>query len=124
MKASEITVRTELADIDDAFAEDLRINVYRIVQEALNNIVKHSGASTARVTARRTSGHVTLTIEDDGRGMLAKPRVYQPGAGGFGMTGMRERITLLSGSMQVESSAATGTLLTIQLPTTKSAAYE
>ncbi|WP_334236730.1 sensor histidine kinase [Terriglobus sp. ADX1] len=124
MKASEIIVQTELADIDDAFPEDLRINVYRIVQEALNNIVKHSEASTARVTARRSADTVTLTIEDDGRGMPAKPRIHQPGTGGFGMTGMRERITLLSGWMQVESSAATGTLLTIQLPISKSAAHE
>ncbi|WP_198137503.1 sensor histidine kinase [Terriglobus sp. TAA 43] len=120
MKASEITIQTELADIDDAFPEDLRINVYRIVQEALNNIVKHSEASMAKVTAFRMEDAVTLIIKDDGRGIAAKPRTYLPGGGGFGMTGMRERVTLLNGTLQVDSNAATGTLVRIELPIAKS----
>ncbi len=115
-RASEINVQTDLVNIDDVFAEDLRINVYRIVQEGLNNIVKHSGAATANVTVDRTGDKVILTIKDDGRGIPTKAQVPAPGKGGFGMSGMRERITLLNGSFHVESSAATGTLLQVQLP--------
>jgi signal transduction histidine kinase/streptogramin lyase len=114
--ASEIEIERDLADIDDAFPEDMRINLYRIVQEALNNVVKHSGATNAEVKILRNPVQVSLTIRDNGRGILEKPRTSIPGQGGFGMTGMRERITLLNGSFQVESSATTGTLLTIVLP--------
>ncbi len=119
-RASEISVRTDLADFDDVFPEDLRINVYRIVQEGLSNVVKHSGAKFATVTARRTLDYVTLTIHDDGRGITFTPHGPAPGPGGFGITGMRERTTLLGGSFTVQSSAAAGTLLTIQLPVTAS----
>ena len=122
MRASEITVRTNLADIDSVFKEDLRINVYRIMQEGLSNVVKHSGATTVTVTADQIGDLVNLTIQDDGRGIPTKPHVPAPGQGGFGMTGMRERITLLNGSFHVESSAATGTLLRIQLPISASRA--
>ncbi len=119
-RASEITVRTDLVNIDDVFTEDLRINVYRLVQEGLNNIVKHSGATTATVRVDRTGDIVVLTIQDDGRGIATKAQVPAPSQGGFGMSGMRERITLLNGSFHVESSAGTGTLLRIQLPTSAS----
>ncbi|WP_047498389.1 sensor histidine kinase [Terriglobus sp. TAA 43] len=115
-KASEIEIERDLADIDDAFAEDLRINLYRIVQEGLNNVVKHSEATHAEVKIYRDPQQVVLTIRDNGRGIAEKPKSSTPGQGGFGMTGMRERITLLNGSFHVESSATTGTLLTIQLP--------
>lgn len=115
-RASEIVVRTDLADIDDAFPEELRINVYRIVQEALNNVVKHSGATSADVTARRSGGTVTITVSDNGHGLSSERRIIMPGQGGFGMTGMQERATLLRGSLNIRSDAEAGTLLTIQLP--------
>lgn len=114
--ASDIEIEKDLADIDDAFPEDTRINLYRIVQEGLNNVVKHSGATRAEVRILRNPREVTLTIRDNGRGITEKPLSTIPGQGGFGMTSMRERITLLNGSFQVESSMTTGTLLTIMLP--------
>jgi signal transduction histidine kinase/sugar lactone lactonase YvrE len=117
--ASEISIEKDLADIDDAFPDDMQINLYRIVQEGLNNVVKHSGATNAEVRILRDPLQVTLTIRDNGRGMLEKPPTPIPGKGGFGLTGMRERITLLNGSFVVETSATTGTLLTIVLPVIK-----
>jgi len=115
-RASEIEIERDLADIDDAFPEDMRINLYRIVQEGLNNVVKHSGATSAEVRILRNPREVTLTIRDNGRGIAGKSQSQIPGQGGFGMTGMRERITLLNGSLEIESSGTTGTLLTIILP--------
>jgi signal transduction histidine kinase/ligand-binding sensor domain-containing protein len=114
-RASEITIRADVDDVDDAFPEDLRINVFRIVQEALNNIVKHSGAERATVVFRRNASTLVLIIADDGHGMTAEPGAVAPGHGGFGLTGMRERVTLLSGTLHIESDG-TGTLLTIQFP--------
>jgi signal transduction histidine kinase len=123
-KASDIVVEKDLANIDDAFAEDLRINVYRVVQEGLNNVVKHSGATNAKIKIRRNPQEVLLTIRDNGRGIAEKPRGAGPVEGGFGMTGMRERITLLKGSFQVESSETAGTLLTVLLPVFESSPNE
>ncbi|HEY4009333.1 MAG TPA: two-component regulator propeller domain-containing protein [Acidobacteriaceae bacterium] len=114
-RASEIEITTEIDDIDAAFDEDVRINFYRIVQEALNNVVKHSGASQASVVVKRTRSSVTLLISDDGKGLPADLR-SAAGAGGFGLTGMRERATLLKGTMQIRSDPRTGTLLSIEFP--------
>jgi signal transduction histidine kinase/ligand-binding sensor domain-containing protein len=120
-KASEITILDKIEDIDDAFPEDLRINLYRIVQEGLNNVVKHSGATTAEVEVHRRGDQIILTIRDDGRGMPNTPLSPSSGESGFGMTSMRERISLLRGFLDIESSAEEGTMLTIHLPLSKSA---
>ena len=70
-KSAGINISTKLDDIDDLFPEELRINFYRIVQEGLNNIVKHSEASQVNVSIQRTSERMVLTIQDDGRGFAA-----------------------------------------------------
>ena len=90
--------------------------VYRIVQEALTNAVKHSEARHASVVLRRKNGRVTVIVEDDGRG-------FDPAAAtqGIGLVGMRERVQLLDGRLVVESSAKPdghGTTLVAELPLT------
>ncbi len=66
-RATDIRFSTKIDDIDDCFPEDLRINFYRIVQETLNNIIKHSEARFAEIHIERTSRAVILTIHDDGK---------------------------------------------------------
>ncbi len=90
--------------------------VYRIVQEALTNAVKHAEARHASVVLRRKNGRVTVMVEDDGRG-------FDPAAAtqGIGLVGMRERVQLLDGRLVVESSAhpdGHGTTLVVELPLT------
>ena len=116
-RSSQIEITTELDNIDDVFPETLRINFFRIVQEALNNIIKHSGATQAQVTTTRSDKSVTLTISDNGRGLPGEPRTAADSMGGFGLTGMRERTTLLHGSMQIKSEINAGTTLIIIFPT-------
>jgi signal transduction histidine kinase len=115
-RASQIELTAEIADIDNAFQEDLRINVYRIVQEALNNIVKHSDASRGMVTVEKTKSSVVLTISDNGKGLPSEPHGVTAGPGGFGLTGIRERATLLKGTLQIKSETGNGTLLVIHFP--------
>lgn len=115
-RASQIELTAEIADIDNAFREDLRINVYRIVQEALNNIVKHSNASRGMVAAEKTKSSVVLTISDNGKGLPSEPHGVTAGPGGFGLTGIRERATLLKGTLQIKSETGNGTLLVIHFP--------
>jgi two-component system, NarL family, sensor histidine kinase DevS len=84
--------------------------LYRIVQEALTNVVKHAHARTVSILLTRKNGRVALVIEDDGRG-------FDPDepADGFGLQGMRERVDLLGGSLQVESRTGAGTTLAVEV---------
>jgi len=111
--ASGIQFTTELGDIDTFFPEDLRINFFRIVQEALNNAVKHSQATKAKVAAELKDGILSLTISDNGKGFPDGPSSGSRGPGGFGLTGIKERASLLNGSVRIRSQAGLGTELTI-----------
>ncbi len=115
-RASDIELSADIEDIDDAFPEDSRINVYRIVQEGVNNIVKHAHATHGTVTARRTRSSVVLTISDNGQGLPSEPRQPRPGGGGFGLTGLRERAMLMNGTLQIKSESGGGTLLVFHFP--------
>ena len=103
--------------IDDALPEESRISFYRIVQECLNNIVKHSGASQAKVSIRRAGGQVVMSISDNGRGFLAGAKVSAGSKSGFGLTGMAERASLLGGSCEIRSTPGNGTVVTVTIET-------
>lgn len=116
-RSSQIEITMDLDNIDEVFPETLRINFFRIVQEALNNIIKHSGATQAQVSTARSDKSVTLAISDNGRGLPSEPRAAADSMGGFGLTGMRERTTLLHGVMHIKSEMNVGTTLIIVFPT-------
>jgi signal transduction histidine kinase len=85
---------------------------YRIVQEALTNVAKHSDASQVEVRLEEVDGHLDVAVRDDGRGF--EPSAPRPG---FGVTGMRERVEMLGGVFSLESSpAGLGTLVRASLP--------
>jgi signal transduction histidine kinase len=86
--------------------------LYRIVQEALTNVVKHSGAGRVSVVLTDKDGSVTAVVEDDGRG-------FDPAAArdeGLGLVGMRERVALVGGRLRIESGAGQGTTLVAEVP--------
>ena len=91
---------------------DVETALYRIVQEALTNVVKHAGAAHVSIVVTRKQGSVLVMIEDDGRGFDAA----SPSIAGLGLMGMRERVELLDGSFQVEASPRAGTTLIVELP--------
>jgi signal transduction histidine kinase len=111
--ASGIRFSTEIDNIDDVFPEELRINFYRIVQECLNNIVKHAHASEASVGIRRSEERVTLVIRDNGRGFTPGSVRPETGLGGFGRIGIAERARLLDGQLTVESAPGRGTAMRV-----------
>ena len=86
--------------------------LYRIIQEALTNIVKHAGAHSVSIVAMNTDVAVRTVIEDDGAG-FDQASVRQ---GALGLVGMRERVSLLGGRFEVETAPGTGTTLMIELP--------
>jgi signal transduction histidine kinase len=85
--------------------------LYRIVQEAMTNAVKHSGAESMTVDITEADGYVTLRVRDDGQGFD-----IAGGSDGFGLVSMRERVELLDGALAVDSAPGEGTTLTARIP--------
>ena len=102
----------EIAPLEGAFTPEGEINFYRIVQEGLNNIIKHSAATRADLTVTRNEGHITLTLADNGQGFaLEEAAGAQNRRRNFGLTGIGERIRLLNGTYALESAPGQGTTL-------------
>ena len=106
--------------VEDGLPEDLpdahKTCVYRVVQEALHNCEKHSGASRARVVLRQAEGLLAVEIEDDGCGIEAGTQGRRTGRGGLGILGMRERSAMLGGSFALDSTPGKGTRVQLSLP--------
>jgi signal transduction histidine kinase len=91
---------------------EYEINLYRIAQEALNNIHKHAHASNVEVVLLRRGGEIVLTIEDDGVGMSDAAA----GERGMGLVNMRERAALIQGAVDFEPSESGGTTVIVRSP--------
>jgi two-component system, NarL family, sensor histidine kinase DevS len=89
----------------------LETAVYRLVQEALNNVSKHSMARRADVTVRSSRGTIEIEVRDDGVGF--EPNLVREG---FGLVGMRERAALLGGTLEVHSTRGSGTRVRAEIP--------
>jgi signal transduction histidine kinase len=98
----------------DRLPSDTETALYRIVQESLTNIVKHARAQRVSISLTRRARFVNAVIEDDGIGF--DPEQTREDA--FGLSGMRERVALLDGTLQVESRANVGTTIAVEVPAT------
>jgi signal transduction histidine kinase len=98
-------------------SSEIETTLYRVIQEALNNVAKHSGASHVSVLLSRTPKNVEAIIEDDGRGFDVAQKLQAPeGRSRLGVVGMKERLSGIGGQLQVESSPNNGTTLIIRIP--------
>ncbi|MFC5835064.1 sensor histidine kinase [Nonomuraea insulae] len=106
-------VRTEFATTGLArpLHPEVEVTLLRVAQEALANVGKHAGAARVGVTVSYMDDVVTLDVRDDGAG-------FNPGihSGGFGMTSMRQRVTRLAGSLEIESEPGGGTAVSATVP--------
>ncbi|HVF31260.1 MAG TPA: PAS domain S-box protein [Pyrinomonadaceae bacterium] len=99
---------------------NVETNLYRILQEALNNVYKHSRAKTANIVLESRRGEVVLIIEDDGVGFDPDAMKANPDSSrGFGLIGMRERAGIIGGRVEIESSPGQGTTVFARVPATK-----
>jgi two-component system sensor histidine kinase DegS len=96
---------------------DLELACYRIVQEALNNVVQHAKAAHAWLQVHFGAQYLILSIRDDGEG-FETPDLPDALAeqGHFGLVGVRERASLFSGQLGIRSAPGQGTVVTVQLP--------
>jgi two-component system, NarL family, sensor histidine kinase DegS len=107
-----IGVRFESGLGDQRLGAETETALYRIVQESLTNVVKHAQAHLVSIVLARKPDSVVLVVEDDGRGF--DPEGTREG--GFGLEGMRERVSLLEGKLQVESREGAGTTIVAEAP--------
>lgn len=116
-KRTGIRAYFSLEGIEERLPPDVEVCIYRIVQEALTNVARHSGALTCDVSLRRAGEQVELVIEDSGRGMTTTPD--GPDARrGLGLMGMRERAQALDGKFVLDNRPEGGTRLSVTVPTT------
>ncbi len=112
-----ILFANRVEDVDGIFDEDSEIHVYRIVQEAINNIIKHSAATEAAVVIKKRTNIISLSIRDNGKGFDANSvSAPAPNALGFGLGGIAERVRILGGTLTIDSHPGSGTNLTIEIP--------
>ena len=109
-------IRAQLAEtMETRLAPEIEVSVYRIVQEALSNVARHSGATACTVSLSSGRGALRLVIEDNGRGI--GPIATRLAAGrGLGLIGMRERAQALGGTFTVKERDGGGTILAVTLP--------
>ncbi|MDB6034465.1 MAG: Sensor histidine kinase [Verrucomicrobiales bacterium] len=112
-----------LEKVDELFSSDSAIHLYRITQEALNNVLKHAKATSVRVELIREIAHVELKIEDNGQGMALNQKTgsAEHYRHGLGLAGMSERARILGGTFKVDSGASRGTSLRVMIPISKGA---
>jgi len=116
--AAGIALDVTVDDVDDLLPVESQINLFRVVQEGLSNVVHHSGARTAAVRVRRVGDMLRVTIEDDGRGFPVQRDGRGRLAGGFGLAGIAERAHILGGRLEVASTPGRGTRMELSLPVT------
>jgi signal transduction histidine kinase len=107
---TSIKFETKIEKPRVAVSRDEAINIYRIAQESLSNLIKHSHADRAIVELHETNGRLYLRVEDNGRGVPAGT------SDGLGLKGIRERAQIINADLEIETTAGKGTRLTVSVP--------
>ena len=97
------------------FAPELETAIFRIIQEALTNVYRHSGARKAGVTLVKNEGHVIATIRDDGKGISESVAEFKPDSIGIGISGMIQRVKEFGGELHLQNGGP-GTIVEVSIP--------
>lgn len=115
-ESSGIGMIGDLDDLDGVFPPDQEITIYRIIQESVNNVIKHASAREAHVAVRCHEHHVEITIRDDGQGFASAASTAGAAPhGGFGLKGLAERVQMLGGTHTIDSRPGRGTTVTVRI---------
>lgn len=109
--SAEVEFVVELDNIDGLLSKDSEINVYRVIQECINNVLKHSKASTAWLSIKQNGKGLHITCRDNGRG-------FEPTSShqsGIGLTGMAERVRMIGGKYTLESALGKGVTIRVSV---------
>jgi signal transduction histidine kinase len=112
-RQSGLAITVEGEESIPRLAEDVELNLFRIVQETLNNVVKHAQATQVTVTLAAKGQSIRLTVADNGRGMV--PTLDTNHAQGWGMLIMRERALAVGGHFWIKSGPDQGTIIGVEM---------
>ena len=113
---TDLHVDLTVEGIEERLDPELETLVFRLVQEALTNVLRHSGARQAAVSVSRSGGLLELRISDRGRGFDARAAFAGHEAAGSGLRGMRDRLELFGGRLELVSTPDQGTLVSARVP--------
>lgn len=121
--SSGLNIDLSCDKIDGIFPKEIEIHVYRIIQEALSNVIRHARATKAAISARNVSGGIEIEVSDNGMGFVipsgtATSVLQTPGEPlhGFGLSSMRARARIIGGTLTVDSKPGSGTRVTLTVP--------
>jgi signal transduction histidine kinase len=109
----EVTVDYKTENMPAGVPQDVSLCLFRVLQESLNNAIKHSGAKYFEVQLRGTSGEIQLTVRDHGAGFNVEAAM---GNHGLGLISMRERASLVKGKVLISSQPRSGTEIILRIP--------
>lgn len=121
---ADVDVELELLDVDDLLGVEEKLVVYRVVQEALSNALRHADARRLAVRMTHRDGGLVTEVADDGRGFELERALAPVQGAGLGLLGMHERAHLVGGRLEVESRPDAGTTVRLAIPTTSSRKVE
>ena len=116
LRRSGITCEFTEEGISEDLSDAVKTCVYRVVQEALHNCEKHSGARNVRVHVNQSADCLTVDVEDDGCGFLPADPGAPPRRRGLGLLGMRERASIAGGSLAIDSAPGRGARICLRIP--------
>jgi PAS domain S-box-containing protein len=106
---------------EERLSSEIETTLYRIAQEALNNIAKHAHAKHVEIILERRADHLSLVVEDDGVGF--DPAAAGAPGRGFGLLGMQERAAMVGATLEIESAVGDGTTILVRMPTVASSLH-
>ena len=116
-RTNGIDAEFQCPDAEGRLSPEIETNLYRIIQEALNNVLKHASADRVSITMNYIGDEAVIVIEDDGSGFDTESEdIHTTESSGFGLVGMRERAALVGGRLEIESSPGSGTVIMVRVP--------
>ena len=111
---SSLFISTEIENIDDLFSGEDALNVYRIIQESFNNVIKHSEAEASKLEIKKKAKHLKITIQDNGKGFNVAEKYRDLKS--MGLKTLKERTRFLKGALKINSNKGQGTQLQFTIP--------
>ncbi|MFS8570752.1 MAG: sensor histidine kinase, partial [Thermaerobacter sp.] len=112
-----IDAELEVSGFEGRLSDEVETTLFRVVQEALNNVVRHAGAARVRVVLTEGREGLEALVEDNGRGFdVRSVKPNDPQGRGLGLFGMRERVELVGGTLEVDSAPGRGTRIRARIP--------
>ncbi len=115
-KRAGLVFRANVADVEERLSPVVEITCFRLVQEALTNVVRHAQARSVTVTLDVKSDELVLDVSDDGRGFDLRETAHRVGRESLGLLGMQERVSLAGGTLSIDAAPGRGTLLRARFP--------